>query len=97
VPCLGAPGTLLLLAAFWGELTLPGLSVAAKEIALVSSTMYGRQGAARDVDAAAAVLSANPAVAASLITHRFPLDAAPEAFAAARDRADGAIKVVIEP
>jgi threonine dehydrogenase-like Zn-dependent dehydrogenase len=36
-------------------------------------------------------------VAGIVITHRFPLDAAHEAFAAAADRASGAIKVVLEP
>jgi threonine dehydrogenase-like Zn-dependent dehydrogenase len=49
------------------------------------------------VDAAAALLAAKPAIAELLITHRFPLEAAADAFAAARDRAGGAIKVVIEP
>jgi threonine dehydrogenase-like Zn-dependent dehydrogenase len=32
-----------------------------------------------------------------MISHRFPLDAATEAFATAADRAAGAIKVVLEP
>jgi len=90
-------GTLLLLAAFWNELTLPGIPVAAKELAIVTASMYGRLGAARDVDTAAALLAANPAIAECLITHRFPLAQAPEAFAAARDRKAGAIKVVLEP
>jgi threonine dehydrogenase-like Zn-dependent dehydrogenase len=58
---------------------------------------YGRVGAARDVDAAAALLAAHPAIAETLITHRFPLAEAPAAFATARDRAAGAIKVVLEP
>jgi threonine dehydrogenase-like Zn-dependent dehydrogenase len=35
-------------------------------------------------------------VAATLVTHRFPLEEAPRAFAAAADRAAGAIKVVID-
>ena len=90
-------GTLLLLAAFWNELTLPGIPVAAKELAIVTASMYGRLGAARDVDTAAALLAANPAIAECLITHRFPLAQAPAAFAAARDRRAGAIKVVLEP
>jgi len=90
-------GTLLLLAAFWDKLLLPGFTACAKELEIVTSSMYGRQGAARDVDAAAAVLAAKPAIAETLITHRFPLERAADAFAAARDRKSGAIKVVIEP
>ena len=90
-------GTLLLLAAFWDALTLPGIPVAAKELAIVTASMYGRLGASRDVDTAAALLAANPAIAECLITHRFPLAQAPAAFAAARDRKAGAIKVVLEP
>jgi threonine dehydrogenase-like Zn-dependent dehydrogenase len=59
--------------------------------------MYGRAGPSRDLDVATAVLAARPEVPGVLITHRFPLDAAAEAFATARDRAAGAIKVVLDP
>jgi threonine dehydrogenase-like Zn-dependent dehydrogenase len=59
--------------------------------------MYRRSGPSRDVDVAAAILAADPGIARTLVTHRFPLDAAGEAFAVARDRAAGAIKVVLEP
>jgi len=90
-------GTLLLLAAFWDALTLPGIPVAAKELVIVTASMYGRFGASRDVDAAAALLAARPEIAECLITHRFPLAQAGAAFAAARDRRGGAIKVVLEP
>jgi threonine dehydrogenase-like Zn-dependent dehydrogenase len=51
----------------------------------------------RDVEVAAALLAGTPDIATTLITHRFPLDAAAEAFAVARDRTAGAIKVVLEP
>jgi len=61
------------------------------------SSMYGRHAAGRDVDGAAALLAANAEIARALITHRLPLEAAPEAFRLARDRAAGAIKVVLEP
>jgi threonine dehydrogenase-like Zn-dependent dehydrogenase len=90
-------GTLLLLATYWGGLALPGFAVCLKEIAVVPASMYSRDGPSRDVDVAAAILAARPAIAGALITHRFPLDAAREAFAAAADRAGGAIKVVLEP
>ena len=46
---------------------------------------------------AAQLLADRPELARLVITHRFPLDAVSEAFAAARDRASGAIKVVLEP
>jgi threonine dehydrogenase-like Zn-dependent dehydrogenase len=59
--------------------------------------MYGRHAAGRDVDGAAALLAMTPELPRTVITHRLPLDAAPEAFRIARDRKAGAIKVVLEP
>ena len=41
--------------------------------------------------------SQRPELPATVITHRLPLEAAPEAFRIARDRKAGAIKVVLEP
>lgn len=38
-----------------------------------------------------------PTIAQTLITHRFPLDEAAEAFRTAGDRASGAIMVVLHP
>jgi L-iditol 2-dehydrogenase len=90
-------GTLLLVASYWDGLELPGFAVALKEVTVVPASMYAREGAARDIDVAAALLASNSEIARSLITHRFPLDAAVEAFAVASDRASGAIKVVLEP
>jgi threonine dehydrogenase-like Zn-dependent dehydrogenase len=59
--------------------------------------LYGRHAGGRDADAAAALLAATPELPRALITHRFPLDAAREAFAVAADKKSGAIKVVLEP
>jgi threonine dehydrogenase-like Zn-dependent dehydrogenase len=90
-------GKLLLVASYWSGLELPGFAVCMQEIDVVPASMYGRQGGRRDVEVAASILASRPEIAPALITHRFPLDAAPEAFAAAADRGSGAIKVVLEP
>jgi len=90
-------GLLLLLAAAWGPIALPGFTLVAKELSLSVASMYGRSAQGRDIEAAAALLAARPVLGELLITHRFPLEAAAEAFRTARDRKAGAIKVVLEP
>lgn len=91
-------GTLLLLANYWGtDIVLPGVSVMFKELRILTGIMYGRGASGRDIEAAAAILEANPDVARALVTHRFPLDAVDEAFDVAARRAEGAIKVVLDP
>jgi threonine dehydrogenase-like Zn-dependent dehydrogenase len=92
-----AGGTVVAVGSYWDAPTMPALDMGTREISLVPSSMYGRTGPSRDFDTAAALLAARPDVPGLVITHRFPLDAAAEAFAAARDRASGSIKVVIEP
>ena len=76
---------------------LPGFLLCMKEVRVVPSAMYGRRSVGRDVDIAASILAGRPAIADTMITHRYPLDAAPEAFAKAGERGSGAIKVVLEP
>lgn len=90
-------GTLLLLGSYWDGFELPGMLLSIKEVRVVPSIMYGRAGATRDFDVAAALLANRPQIPDALVTHRFPLDAAEEAFATAGDRKAGAIKVVLEP
>ena len=58
---------------------------------------YGHHESRREFDAALDVLVAEPEIARVMITHRFPLADAREAFAVAADRSAGAIKVVLEP
>lgn len=90
-------GTLGMLASSWGKFEIPGLVVAAKELDIVISAMYGRAGTTRDVDAAARLLGSDDAIADALISDRFPLEKAAEAFDRTRDRKGGAIKVALEP
>jgi 2-desacetyl-2-hydroxyethyl bacteriochlorophyllide A dehydrogenase len=90
-------GTVVMLATYWGGLEVPAIEVCSKEVTMVPASQYSQAGGVRDVEVAAALLAGTPDIATTLITHRFPLDAAAEAFAVARDRTAGAIKVVLEP
>ncbi len=85
-------------ATYWDEVQLPGLAMGMKEVSLVPSIMYGRtDGIERDVTVAARLLAGDPEIGRALITHRYPLDGANEAFDVAADRSTGSIKVLLEP
>ena len=91
-------GTIVFLSTHWEPVAIPGLAALMKELTFRWSYTYGRQDdGRRDLDDAATLLAGNPEIAETLVTHRFPLDDAAEAFRVAADRAAGAIKVVIEP
>lgn len=90
-------GTLVLLASYFGDLVLPGLEITGNEVSVIPAFMCGTRAGRREIELAAEVLAQRPEAASALITHRFPLDDAPEAFRVAADRAAGAIKVVLEP
>ncbi|MFP8875769.1 MAG: alcohol dehydrogenase catalytic domain-containing protein [Myxococcota bacterium] len=90
-------GTLLLVGSYWDGFELSGMELCLKEITVVPASMYGRDGAARDIDVAASTLALHPGIADAIITHRYPLEAAEEAFRTAADRSAGSIKVVLEP
>lgn len=89
-------GTLLLVAGYYSDKTFPVGPCVVKELTMVWGTFYGHSATGRDVDAAAALLGHNPAIAETLITHRFPLEAAAEAFAFSASDSES-LKVVIEP
>jgi L-iditol 2-dehydrogenase len=90
-------GTVLFLSTHWTPVPIPGMPAALKELAFRWSFMSGNHAGGRDLDIAAALLARDPEIAATLITHRFPLEDAAEAFRVAADRSSGAIKVAIEP
>jgi len=89
-------GTVLLVAGYYANKTFPVTPCAVKELTMVWGTFYGHSSTGRDVDAAAALLARKPEIATTLITHRFPLEAAAEAFSFAGSDSES-LKVVIEP
>jgi threonine dehydrogenase-like Zn-dependent dehydrogenase len=90
-------GRVVLLGTYWDDVMMPGMAMALAEIDLVPASMYSTSESTRDIDVAARILADHPLIPKTIITHRFPLDGVVEAFATARDRSAGAIKVVLEP
>ena len=89
-------GTLLVAATYWEPVSI-GTDLLTKEATVVPAAMYGHDHGAREFEAAAALLAARPEIAGALVSHRFGLDDAVEAFRTSGDRSSGAIKVVLEP
>lgn len=90
-------GRVVLLGVFHGTIPLPGTDTLVKELTLTAAMAYGRAGGIRETEFVARMLADDPEIAPTLITHRFPLADAREAFRVAGDRASGAIKVVLHP
>ncbi len=67
-----------------------------KEIELIPSMGYSFKAPNRTFEEAGQLLLANPDVADLMVTHRFPLEGVSEAFAQAKDRSGGAIKVAFD-
>ncbi|MCE2390626.1 MAG: zinc-binding dehydrogenase [Proteobacteria bacterium] len=89
-------GKLLLVAGYYSDKSFPSPACMVKELTMIWGTYYGHHAGGRDAEAAAALLARRPEIARSLITHRFPLEAAPEAFDLVRGP-QASMKVVIEP
>lgn len=88
-------GRLLILGDFW-EPTPITPDLLHKEITVITSVGYKCTEPNRSFVEAAKILFEHPHIADSMITHRFPLDAAAEAFSAAGDKKSGAIKVTFD-
>ncbi len=89
-------GVLLLLATYWQGMEMPGFAICLKEITCIPASLYSHERNESDFQTAVAILAERAEIPEVMITHRFDLDAAPEAFEVAADRKAGAIKVVLE-
>ncbi|OBK72771.1 zinc-binding dehydrogenase [Mycobacterium sp. 1274761.0] len=69
----------------------------AKEVTLRPSLGYCSRGRRKDFAEAAHLLAGRPELAETLITHRFPIEDAVEAFRLAQDKSKGVFRVVVEP
>ena len=90
-------GTLVVLGVYDPDVVWPQHECFLKELRIVPSLAYCRHGGRRDFEDAAQMLAQWPELAESLITHRFPIEDAPEAFRVASDKSTGALRVVLEP
>jgi threonine dehydrogenase-like Zn-dependent dehydrogenase len=90
-------GTIVVLGVHLGTVELPWGPLFHREASVVPSLGYCAHDGVREMEEAAAMLAEDPEIARTVITHRFPLEDASEAFRVAADRASGAIRVVVEP
>ena len=90
-------GTVVILGVFAPTTPFPYIDALLKEARVLSSICYCRYEGGRDFDDAANLLARDPEIINTVISHRFPLDDATEAFRVASDKKSGAIRVVVEP
>lgn len=88
-------GRIGLLGASWDGITIE-MPFCSKELELIPSMGYRFDRPQRSFDEAALILLHDEAAAKALVTHRYPLEGVEEAFAAAGNRAGGAIKVAFD-
>jgi 2-desacetyl-2-hydroxyethyl bacteriochlorophyllide A dehydrogenase len=90
-------GTIVVLGVHTGPVELDWGPLFRQEARLIPSLGYCAHDGVREMDEAAAMLAEDPVIAETVITHRFALEDAAEAFRVAADKRSGAIRVVIEP
>jgi threonine dehydrogenase-like Zn-dependent dehydrogenase len=90
-------GTIVVLGVYMGPVELDWMPLFHREARVIPSLGYCRHEHGREMEDAAAMIADEPEIARALITHRFPMEDAAEAFRVAGDKASGAIRVVIEP
>lgn len=90
---LARRGRLALLGLFGQPGTVDVRSAHGKEATVLFPTCYGAQDGRHDYEVAIDLIASSAAPVERLLTHRFPLQAAADAFATADDKRSGAVKV----
>ncbi len=90
-------GTVILLGVHTAPQTIVTTRIFFHEITIAGAFGYDHVGPRADYEDTLALLAKYEDRVAPLITHRFPLERADEAFAAALDKKSGAIKVTVFP
>jgi threonine dehydrogenase-like Zn-dependent dehydrogenase len=101
---LAPRGRISMLGVFWEPVSVSN-EMLMKEVTFIPAMTYrgssgpgtSGSGDTREFVDAARILADRPDVADTIVTHRFPLDGAVEAFETAADRRSGAIKVAFVP
>jgi threonine dehydrogenase-like Zn-dependent dehydrogenase len=90
-------GTVVYLGVYGPDTTWPHYESFLREVALRPSLGYCAHRGRREFAEAADMLAARPELTRSLVTHRFPIEDAAEAYRVAGDRSQGVFRVVVEP
>jgi L-iditol 2-dehydrogenase len=90
-------GRVSLLGLFTQSVAVPALTAMLNEVTIVGGITYCRPGRQSDFDAAMRIIEAGPERARGIISHRFPLKDAAEAFRTAADKASASVKVQVLP
>ena len=91
-------GTIAVLGVHTGAtISVPWHPLFMREASVVPSLGYCSHDGRPEMADVADMLADDPDILRTVITHRFPIEDAPEAFRVASDRASGAIRVVLEP
>ena len=90
-------GTIAMVGGFWESPSVDLEMMLMKEVRLAPSNCYSSEQGSSDFKDAMAIMRSNPLFADTLLTHRFPLAAASEAFQTAFDKSTRSIKVMLNP
>jgi threonine dehydrogenase-like Zn-dependent dehydrogenase len=89
-------GRISVLGLFPGAVQLGGLALILKEVTVVGGITYCRPGLHSDFEVAISILRSETERARAVITHRFSLDEAAQAFATAADKGTKSLKVQVQ-